>query len=286
MTRLVDGRYKEVALKTARKGITVSDIDQVGKSMSRIKTCGVESDDLTLERFKRWKSAFKNTKLIQTKDLIKEFRQSKESDEIKKFRQSQRLTQTIMTRIPKSLKIGMTELELDWTIRSWARDLGAQSMAFDPIVAFGPHSSRPHHEPTNRRLKKQDIVQIDCGVRLDGYCSDQSRVFFVSSPTKEQQRVYDAVSSAKEAAEKIATPGVTNHALDKAATAVLAEHGLDKYFVHSLGHGVGLEIHEGPSISQHAKRHTLQVGEIITIEPGVYLPGKFGIRLEDEVVIA
>lgn len=285
----VDGRYEESARRHVRQGrheIGVEGIEDFEEVMQKVKRCGFEEDDVTVARLNRWKKKFKKTKFTPCLGVIEEFRRSKDKDEIKKFKTAQKITQKIMKKIPKLLKTGVTEKGIAEQIRRLAVDLGADELSFDPIVAFGKNSASPHHHPGSTKLKKRDIIQIDCGARVDGYCADQSRVFFVGKKTDEQARVYKAVEEAKIAATKEVTNSqVTNSQVDKIARDVLKKYDLEQYFVHSLGHGVGLDIHEGVSLSVKAKKTKLLKNEIITIEPGVYIPEKFGIRLEDEVIL-
>ena len=285
ITLFVDGRYKEVSEQEARKGIKVQDIEKIERVFKSVKECGFESDNVTVSRLKQWKKKFKNTKFIQTSGVIEAFRRSKGSDEIKAFRRAQRITHELMRRIPLALKSKVTERGLAFKLINWAQELGADEHSFDPIVAFGKHSSHPHHKPTDAKLKKGDIVQIDTGVRFDGYCADQSKVFFTGEKTSEQGKVLDAVAAAKSEATAEIASGISTHALDRIARKILKEHGFEKFFPHSLGHGLGLEVHEGITLSQKVDSKDLLMHEIITIEPGVYLPGKFGIRLEDEIIV-
>ena len=231
------------------------------------------------------KRKYKNIKFVQSPHILAKFRRTKDSDELGLFKKSQRITRLILRRVPAALKPGITERQLAHKLLTWAITLGAEGLAFDPIVAFGTNTSRPHHHPTDRKLRRGDLVQVDVGARFCGYCADQSRVFFTGRPTLLQQKVYGALEQAKKAATLLAKAGASNHALDRSARAVLRQVKLEQYFTHTLGHGVGLEIHEGVSLSQRAPEQNLLSGEIITIEPGVYLPGKFGMRLEDEIVI-
>ncbi len=284
-TLFVDGRYTEKAKELARKDIQIGDMEDFKKSLRNIRSCGFESEQVSVEKLSKWKRNFKNTKFVQKKGIIEEFRRSKDADEIKAFKKAQRITDKILHNIPKALQKGISEKDLAWKLECWAREYGADGLAFDPIVAFGTHSSRPHHSPTNRKLKKGDIVQIDVGAQYNGYAADKSRVFFTGKMTSLQEKVYLAVKRAKDESEKAVKPGITNQKLDRIARNILAEEGFEEYFVHSLGHGVGLDIHEGVSLSSEAKRTKLLKNEIVTIEPGVYIPGKFGIRLEDEVIV-
>lgn len=285
MTLYTDGRYLAAAADKAYRGVRVRDGASLGEAMGKIKTCGIEDDDLTLDRFRRWKSKFKSTKFIHTSGVIEEFRRAKDADEIAAFRRAQRITREMIRRVPSMLRRPIREVDLSWQLQVWARELGAEGMAFDSIVAFGTHTSSPHHHPTSRRLQKGHIVQIDCGAKYGGYCADQSAVFFTGTPTPLQKKVWAAVVEAKDAAIAAITPGVSVRHLDQVARDVLKRYGFEKFFVHALGHGVGLEIHEGVTLSQKAPAQTLLKGEIITIEPGVYLPGRFGMRVEEEIIV-
>lgn len=285
ITLYVDGRYAEAAKKEVNNGILVAALDATTDIFKGIRQCGFEDEDVTVARLAQWKRKSKNTKFVQKRGVIEEFRRSKDANEVKNFRKAQRITHELMARVPSMLKRSITERGLAELLRQWAVELGADELSFDPIVAFGTHTSRPHHKPTSRKLKKGHIVQIDVGARYRGYCADQSEVFFTAKKTPEQKRIYDAVLRAKEESITAVKTGVTNHALDMIARKVLAEEGLEEYFVHSLGHGVGLDIHEGPSLSSRAAKVKLLKSEIVTIEPGVYIPGKFGIRLEEEIIV-
>ena len=285
MTLYVDGRYQEAARKQAKKGIAVKPIEDIENDLKTTKKCAFESDDVTVARLSNWKRKFKNTKFVQSRGVIEEFRRAKTPEELRHFKKAQAITKKVMKNVPSMLKPGVTEKAIAEQIRRLAVDLGADEFSFDPIVAFGKNSSSPHHHPGNAKLKKRDIIQIDCGARVNGYCADQSTVFFKGDPTAEQKRVYKAVQEAKKAAITEVKTGVSNRKLDAIARKVLAAYELEEYFTHSLGHGVGLDIHEGPSLSVKATQTKLKKNEIVTIEPGVYLPGKFGIRLEEELIV-
>ncbi|OGJ57940.1 hypothetical protein A2881_04665 [Candidatus Peribacteria bacterium RIFCSPHIGHO2_01_FULL_55_13] len=285
MTLFTDGRYLETAAHAVHRGVSVRDAATIGDAMKKVRSCGMEDNDVSLDRFRRWKSKFKNTKFIHTSSVVEEFRRAKDKDEILKFRRAQRITREIIRRVPSMLRRPIREIDLAWQLQAWARELGAEGMAFDSIVAFGTHTSSPHHHPTHRRLQKGHIVQIDCGAKYGGYSADQSAVFFTGKPTLLQKKVFEAVLEAKDAAIEAIKPGVSVRHLDQVAREVLQRYGLEQYFCHALGHGVGLEIHEGVTLSQRAPDQKLLKGEIITIEPGVYIPGRFGMRVEEEIIV-
>jgi Xaa-Pro aminopeptidase len=269
ITLFTDGRYLEIAADTVNRGIAVRDAAELDAAMSKIPVCAIEDEELSVDRFRRWKTKFNNTKFVHTSGVIAEFRRSKDSEEQAKFRKAQRITREMIRRVPALLRRPIREIDLAWQLQVWAKELGADGMAFDPIVAFGTHTSLPHHKPTNRLLKKGHIVQIDCGARYRGYCADQSAVFFTAKPTPLQQNVYQAVCAAKDAAIAAITSGVSVRHLDAIAREVLRKYGYETFFCHALGHGLGLDIHEGVTLSQKAPDQKLLKGEIITIEPGI-----------------
>ena len=280
-----DSRYREMAEQKADGLVTVQSDTALKPMIEQLPICGFEQSHVTYGRYLRWKKTFKTTKFTPTSDVIEHFRRSKDEVELRHMRRAEKITVELLRRIPAALKKGITEIDLAWKIEQWARELGAEGMAFDSIVGFGTHTSRPHHHPTTRKLLKGMMVQIDIGVKVRGYCSDRSAVYFTAPMTAQQKKIYDAVSDAKDTAKRAAKKGASVRELDRIAREVLAEYGLEKYFTHSLGHGVGLDIHEGVSLSARAPDDRLLSGEVITIEPGVYIPGKFGMRLEDMVIV-
>jgi Xaa-Pro aminopeptidase len=182
------------------------------------------------------------------------------------------------------LEAGLTESEVAATLEYAARLAGAEGMSFDTIVASGERSALPHGRATNARLPKRGFVTLDFGVILDGYLSDMTRTLHMGRALPGERDVYDSVLEAQEAAVAAVAPGTTAGDVDEAARSVLRGRKLDKYFSHSTGHGVGLEIHEGPRLAAKQKQ-VLEQGMVITIEPGVYLPGRFGVRIEDMVLV-
>lgn len=279
----VDPRYREALSVRAR--VQVRPLEALADALASVKVCGCEAEAVTLAQRDRWKKSFRSTKFLPRTGVVGHFRRTKDRDELRRFRAAQSITRVLLQRIPSVLHHGITERELAWKLLLWARAQGADQLAFEPIVGFGEHTSRPHHHPTTRLLKKGDIVQIDVGARVEGYCADQSAVYFTGKKTAQQERALAAVTEAKRAAERAVKAGASTHALDRIARSVLQKYGVEQAFVHSLGHGVGLEIHEGVTLSQKRPEEFLSAAEIVTIEPGVYFPGAFGIRLEDEIIV-
>ncbi len=281
----VDSRYSEMANGSAQRGLAIADPSTLKKYLRSKKIIGFESEHITVERLHRWKTLFKNNKFVQVKGFVEGLRKIKDPNELRIIATACAITKKTLSRVPSLMKYGMTERDLALKIYLFCMKNGADGMAFDTIVGFGENTSKPHHKPSERKLKKGDIVQIDMGAMYRGYCSDYSRVYFTSHPTALQIKAYGALKEAKRAAEKILEPGVLNTALDAEARRVLLLHGYDTEFSHSLGHGLGLEIHEGTTLSSKASPTKLLKHEIVTIEPGLYFPGKFGMRIEDTRVV-
>jgi Xaa-Pro aminopeptidase/Xaa-Pro dipeptidase len=282
----VDGRYLEAAKSTCFPGVVVRPLKEWVSVLRDLRIIGFEGNRVTVDRLLSWQRKFKNTKFVHKSGIIEEFRGVKSSEELSVIEEALQMTHAILAKVPRLLCVGTAEREVALTIESFAVRAGADGMAFPTIVAFGRNTSYPHHHPGKSRLRKGDIVQVDMGVRLRGYCSDVSRVFFTAEPTREQRKALRAVKRAKRAAEAALRPGVTNHTLDRIAREELAKSGMEEAFTHSLGHGLGLEIHEQPSLSGKAPLIRLRRRQVVTIEPGVYFPGSFGIRLEDTHIVS
>lgn len=280
----VDSRYSEKAEKEAAHGITVLPIDELEQRMKQHKRIRFEAEDVSVARLARWKKKYHGTTFVPSAGVIEDMRRVKSADEIAAIRKACKITDQVLINVPKFLhKQSITERALAWEIEKLSRMLGAESMAFETIVGFGDHTARPHHSPTNRILKKRDVVQIDMGVMVEGYCSDCSRVFFVGKPSEDERKVFELlVNTVIECTKKIKA-GVTNHALDHYARKMLGEY--EQLFTHGLGHGVGLHIHEGASLSKRSPKQSIKHHEVITIEPGIYIAGKFGMRIEDTVLV-
>ncbi len=280
-----DARYLEMAEHQAHRGVMIRDITELDRFLQKVRVCGFEQENVTVGRLLRWKTRFPSTKFVRVKDVLEEFRRRKDPEELRILRRAERITKELLRRVPSMLRSTTTERSLAWKLRQWAQELGAEGMSFDPIVAFGTHTSRPHHQPTSRQLQKGHIVQIDVGAVYKGYCGDLSRVYFTAQSTPAQERAYRAVMEAKNAVIDEVRVGASTRALDQLARSILKKHGMEEAFTHALGHGVGLDVHEGVTLSSRQPDRKLLRGEVITVEPGVYFPGCFGIRLEDMVVV-
>ena len=214
--------------------------------------------------------------------IIEAVRTIKDTAEVAAIEASAAATARALKRTLPRIKPGITEIELAGLLDFALRMLGATN-GFETIVAFGPNASRPHHRPTKRKLRPKDTLLIDFGARYKGYCSDITRCFILGRPSALYRRAFDAVERAQAAAIKAIAPGVKLAGVDSAARDVIRDAGLPVYG-HGTGHGFGLEIHEDPFLKPDAKK-TLKAGQVLTIEPGIYMPGKLGVRIEDDVLV-
>ncbi|MSR67455.1 M24 family metallopeptidase [Candidatus Peribacteria bacterium] len=281
----LDSRYLESARSDVQGTLTFRPLHELPHTLSKIRSLCIEAENVTVARLHRWKKKYKNTKFVQTYGIVEEFRRTKEVDELRSIAKACVITKAILRRMPTLIILGITERELAWTIECECRKLGAEGMAFSSIVAFGCNTSRPHHHPTDRILRKHDLVQIDMGAKFGGYCSDYSRVYFTGKKTPDQTRALHALKKASAAAILLLRPGVTNRALDLGARKILKSYGYDKEFSHALGHGVGIDIHEGVTLSSRAPLSKIKKNEVITIEPGLYFEGQWGMRIEETIVV-
>lgn len=251
---------------------------------THIRKIGIEGNFVTLRFFKQLEKLSGKTKLVDIKNELDKRRMVKKPFELNNINKAQKITEKVLETLKKELKKGMTEKEIAWRIEVLAHEFGAEGMAFHPIVATTKNSACPHHKNGGKKLNKGDILLIDMGVKYRGYCSDMTRMIFTGQPTEEQREIYELVLEAQENAIKNLRAGITGKAVDKFARSVIKKAGYEKQFSHSLGHGVGLDIHELPNLSQKYKEK-IPGGSVVTIEPGVYLPGKFGVRIEDMVLV-
>lgn len=209
-------------------------------------------------------------------------RSIKDQTELAAIKTAARIAARALDKTRAFFKPGVTEIELAGTLDLEMRRLGSRN-AFETIVAFGPNASRPHHQPSRRKLKRTDTILIDFGALHRGYCCDITRCFAVGRPSGAYRRAYQILERAQAAAIAKAKPGAKLSDVDAAARAVIRDAALPVYG-HGTGHGIGLEVHEEPFLKEDT-RDRLQTGQILTIEPGIYIPGKFGIRLEDDILI-
>lgn len=221
---------------------------------------------------------------VLASQCVDDARACKDETERQLMRTASAINDTVMERVAAFFKEGMTEKEAaDFIVAQYAAE-GCDGLAFPPIVSFGPHAADPHHEPDQTRLKKGDCIVVDMGCRKDRYCSDMTRTFFCKEAPQEYAKIHDTVREANELAEGMIRPGVALKELDSAARAHIAETGCGEFFTHRLGHFIGQTEHEQGDVSG-ASPLLAAPGMIFSIEPGVYLPNRFGVRIEDLVLV-
>jgi Xaa-Pro aminopeptidase len=284
---LTDSRYTEQAKNQCpacdiieRDKSLVDTVADLLKKLKSSRALAVEKS-ISLASFESLKKTV-NRRLKTVESLIESARAIKDKSEIAAISAASRIAAKALRQTFKHLKPGVTESELAGRLDFQIRRSGAIN-SFETIVAFGPNASRPHHQPTTRKLRKNDTILIDFGVRFKGYCCDITRCFAVGRPNPFYKKAYDAVQQAQTAAIKMLKPGVAAKKVDAAARDIIRKSSLPVYG-HGTGHGIGLEIHESPIISAVSKAK-LQPGMVFTIEPAVYIPGKLGVRIEDDVLI-
>jgi Xaa-Pro aminopeptidase len=275
----VDGRYKEMA--HARSSVPVFSIED--NPFQHYHELSFDRDATTYKRFQELQE--KKLKLIPIDDPVSRLRMIKEPAEQDLLRRAAKLGSTGFHHAVSLLREGVAEAEIAMELEIYWKREGAKGLAFDPIIAFGSNSSMPHYRAGDRRLAKGDIVLIDIGVNLNHYHSDMTRVHFYGTPNPELQKIHGIVFEALQRALKLCRPGTRIGDLDAAARNYIEENG--HKLPHSLGHGVGLCVHEAPWLRNKApwSDAVLEEGMVITIEPGIYVPGLGGVRLEDTILI-
>jgi Xaa-Pro aminopeptidase len=284
-TLFVDHRYVEKAKKYFPHEV-VCDKNLDTSLLARLdgeSRVAFLSDRVTVEKLKVWEAS--PAVFLPCPHLLDSLRAIKTPEELIHIEAACRLTYRGYEFLKGQLWEGITEIELAKELEIFFLEEGGESLAFPPIICFGENSAIPHHSPTKRALRAGDIVQFDIGCKMDAYCSDFSRVEFFGEPHPKLLEIASIVEEAKQAAEAIATDGTLIKDFDAAAREVIAKHGYADKFLHSLGHGLGLEIHEYPLIKQAKSDDMLKKGMVITIEPGIYLEGLGGVRLEDTYLI-
>lgn len=287
---ITDSRYTEAAQKAIDwcevVGYNGANFKQIGgEVVTRLgaKTLTVEASRMTLAQRKSLSNIFAPAVLTEEGELdslIESLRVHKDADEIACMRAAQAIAEKTLQHVFTLVREGVTEAELAFEFEFYARRMGAEKLAFDSIVASGENGSMPHAVPGPRRIRKGDLITFDVGCVVDGYHSDMTRTVAYGKVSEEQRRIYDIVLRAQQAAmDYLVAGGDDLAACDAAARDVITAEGYGEYFGHSTGHGVGLEIHEFPAVSYRGGK--IPVGAVITVEPGIYLPGKYGVRIEN-----
>jgi Xaa-Pro aminopeptidase len=286
-----DGRYTEQARTEVRGARVVIAkgplLEAASKLIGELKAAaiGFESDHTSVATAAEMrKLAVKKISWKPTSGLVMGQRMIKDADELRIIREAINMGAAVYERALQSIRAGVRESQIAGELEFAARRAGADGMAFDTIVAAGKRSALPHGRASSRAIPRRGFVVVDSGVVLRGYCSDMTRTVHLGRASREERRWYDAVLEAQLAGIAAVKPGTPAGDVDHAARQVLRRYKLDRFFTHSTGHGVGLEIHEPPRLGK-TQEERLQPGMVITIEPGIYVPDKGGIRIEDMVLV-
>ncbi len=286
-----DGRYIEAAqrqVEGARVSLATPGNGHLAQAKvfleeRGLKNVGFESGSMTVEDHRRCAEKL-SCALLPAQKLLDGLRAAKDGEEQELMRGAQRITDEAFQAILDFIRPGMTEREIAARLVYELLRRGGEKTSFDPIVAAGPNGSIPHAVPGDRTVETGMFITMDFGCVAQGYCSDMTRTVALGRPTEEMERVYETVLAAQKAGIAAARAGVPGREVDAAARQVIAQAGYGEYFTHSFGHSLGVEIHESPGASAGEER-PLPAGAVISAEPGIYLPGRFGVRIEDVLIL-
>ncbi len=298
-TFVTDGRYRDQsAEETQAAGVAVEVgvgltppaqrelvVDAAGAAGVGEARIGLEAAHVSWAQQRRLASEwFPHGELVPSDALVEGLRRVKDPGEVARIRAACAVADDALGAVGPMLADGPSEREFALALEFAMRERGASAMSFEPIVASGPNGARPHARPSERAIGRRDLVVLDFGCVVDGYCSDMTRTIALDDPGPEARRVYETVAAAQAAGRGSVGPGVAAAAVDAACRDVIEQAGWGEAFLHGTGHGVGLEVHEDPRVTRGADG-TLVVGNVVTVEPGVYLPGVGGVRIEDTLVV-
>ena len=286
---ITDSRYLEEARDTVKgfelvlvKESTYDAVASVAKDI-RAKEMGFEAMSLPYGAFSNLRKALKGVRLVPLKDIVEGLRTIKDSDEMSAIRKAAALTGSIYKNFRRLVRTGVTEEGLSRALKADIAKSGAET-AFDPVVAFDADAAKPHAIPGKAKVGRDCVIMADMGVKLNGYNSDMTRTILLGDVKPRVRKIFDIVRKALDIAiEKIA-PGVKASEIDSAARGFIRSGGYGGYFGHALGHGVGMDVHEGPSISRHNSK-PLEEGMVFTVEPAIYIPKFCGVRIEEMVLV-
>jgi Xaa-Pro aminopeptidase len=285
-----DGRYGEQSRHEVPDLTRVASMeDPAGALLDHAHRLGVgrlgfERHAVTVAQRDRWGETFDGVELIGVGEEVERLRWAKDAEELAILRSAQDATDRAFEDTLDLLVVGITERQAAAQLELAMSRHGADALSFDSIVAFGEHAAEPHHRPCHRALAEGDVIKMDFGAMVDGYHTDMTRTVAFGEPATELRKVHDVVAAAQQAGIDALRPGVVAGDVDRAARRVIDDAGYGDRFTHGLGHGVGLEIHEGPSLRRDGE-DVLPAGAVVTVEPGVYLPGMGGVRIEDAVEV-
>jgi len=287
---LTDFRYKEQIqneVACSRSFITSGELIEKGADEKLLEGCkrvGIEKDYLSYGHHEDMRKYFPRVRLVPTSEIVESVASVKAQPEISLIKKAVAITDEVFDQILRMIKPGISELDVSAEISYLHKKLGAEKDSFEPIVVSGRRSSLPHGRPSSKRIQRGELVTLDLGCFYSGYCSDLTRTIAVGKPSGEARKVYAVVLDAQQKGIDSARSGLAAKALDGISRGSIRKEGYGKYFGHGLGHGIGMQIHEFPRLSPRSA-HTLRAGNVVTVEPGIYLPGKFGVRIEDDIVV-
>jgi len=286
---LTDPRYAAQAgeeVKGFKKRIFRKALEEIAALVleKRIKALGFEATNLNYASYRKFRRALPKVRLRPADGLVERLRERKDAFEVKRIRVSAALLDAGFRKAARVIRPGEVEADAAFSIEVDLRRKGAEAMAFDTIIASGERGSLPHGRASAKRMKKGELVVVDMGVLKDGYNSDETRTFAVGRPKPRLREIYGIVKDAQAAALDAVRPGARSSEVDGAARKLIDKAGYGKFFGHGTGHGVGLDIHERPSLGPISE-DILEEGMVVTVEPGIYLPGSGGVRIEDMALV-
>lgn len=291
---VTDGRYQDQSAEQvaesgapARVGVGTTQARQrelLAEAAAEIGRLGLEAHGVSWAQQRSFGEWFPDAELVPTEHLVEAFRMVKDPGEVARVRAACAIADDALAATLPMLKDRPSEREFALRLEFAMRERGASGNSFDPIVASGPNGAKPHARPSDRTIAPNELVVIDFGCIVDGYCSDMTRTVSVGDPGPDARRLWDTVLTSQRAGRAAVAVGVECAAVDKACREIIDDAGWGDAFVHGTGHGVGLEIHEDPRVASTSSG-TLAPGHVVTVEPGVYLPGVGGVRIEDTVVV-
>lgn len=245
---------------------------------------GFESNHLSFWQYRKLKKLLRETELLPVIDLVENLRSIKSRQELNRLIRAQEITDRAFHYIMTYIREGLTEKQVAWELEKYIRDEGTEILPFTPILASGINAAEPHHRSSDKKIESGEMVLLDFGAMVSGYGSDMTRTVFMGAPTRKQAEMYELVLSSQKAALKILKAGIRGKDIDKTARKMIESKGLGDSFRHSLGHGVGMEAHEKPTLGP-TRDNLLFKNMVCTIEPGIYLTGWGGIRIEDMALV-
>lgn len=285
---LTDGRYTEQSRREVPDLERVTYLNPLREELAGyldgVARLGFEAEEMTVATRDRFDDALADVELVATTEVVESQRAVKDDEERDAIRRAQAITDAAFGRILEHFAVGVSEQQMSRQLESLLMDEGAEGLAFDSIVAFGENAAEPHHEPAHRLLEEGDVIKLDFGARFAGYHADMTRTVSFGAPAGEIKKIHAVVRDSQQAGIDAVRAGVTGASVDAVSREVIERAGYGDRFVHSLGHGVGLEIHEAPSLGRK-QDEPLPAGAVVTVEPGIYIPGLGGVRIEDMVEV-